>query len=778
MAETPSLEAAAFPLLVGRYQLIERLGEGGMGVVWKSFDTDLEEHVAIKFLREDLAKDDTVRAFFRREVKLARRVTHTNVARVFEFRGDGGSYFLTMEFIDGPTLATVLERSGPFKPQQATPIATSLCRGLAAAHGVNVIHGDIKPGNILLDAERGAVITDFGIARAMSEAELLDITPGTPKYMAPELIRGDKSSLRSDVYAIGVVLFELLTGRSPWGDSDVTTLTAVKRHGLEPDLPALAPDLPGPWLALIRDCMRTDPLERPPDARTLVVQLSALRGQPTVTPTTRRPSLATPHGPKWIEVLPFTADDPNGSGGWVTGDVKDALAQVRGLRVAEAGAASVEPTPASSPVTLTRLTQVRGSVRNDDDGGFVVEIQVVDEAGVPSGDFEIHLSQEDLPNAGSELAARISEVVDPGSSQAAARISEVVDADGEPDDSGSIPVSIPPSVADARDALAPALASVYVQAREALHALHPTTALRLYEQALADAPDHRLLQIGRIKALIMTMFMAREPTAQEIADVSALVETAVTIHHDLGEAHLAMAIVRGAINDPVACARSLRAALHRAPSLVMARTMMADLLMEIGRLPDAERHLEIAAALGRTSVQVWASLAVLRARQGRFPEFFELVETHLDPRLRSLILTRWTIGRAEPAALARLDELLAGPTDLPPAMREQCRDIVALQLGRGDREQTLRRLEAAHASHARSRSACVVAQVLCELACSVGDLPRARHWLGVADRQTLVDYNWIEHHPILAPLREQFSHLEIRSHVLARADAVAEAIWG
>ena len=766
MAESLSPEAVGLPLLVGRYQLIERLGEGGMGVVWRCFDRDLEELVAIKFLREDLAADEAVRAYFRREVKLARRVTHTNVARVFEFRSDGGSYFLTMEFINGPTLATVLDRGGPLTPQAATPIAVSLCRGLAAAHTVGVVHGDIKPGNILLDSERGAVLTDFGISRALSEADLGDLTPGTPKYMAPELLTGDKGSLRSDVYAIGVVLFELLTGKNPWGDSDITTMTTIKTRGDEPDLAVLAPAMPGPWQGLIRECMRTDPLQRPPDARALVVQLSALRGTSDTQPPHRRASaLATAQGPKWIEVLPFTADDPNGSGGWVTGDVKDALAQIRGLRVAEAGPG---PGPASTaPQTLTRpLTQVRGSVHAVDDG-FVVEIQVVDEAGVPSGDFEIHLSQESLPSLGSEAAAKISEVVDPAPTAAPS------EAQAPAPQSPVVPI------ADPRDALPPALSALYIQAREALLALRPDVALRLYETALAAAPDHRLLQIGRMKAQVMAMGMTREPTADELAELRQLVDTTVAAHGDLGEAHLARAVVRSAMSDPVGCARSLRAALHRAPSLVMARAMMADLLMEIGRLPDAERHLDIACALDQRSVHVWSSLAALRARQGRFPEFHAVVDKYLDPRLRGIVLVRWTLGRAEPGGLALLDELLAASANiLPTPMVAQCRDLIAVQLGRGDREAVLARLEAAQATYTRARTACIFAQVLCELACTVHDLPRARRWLAAADHHALIDRDWLDHHPIIAPLRDDPAHAEIRVRVLARADAVADAIWG
>lgn len=173
-------EGAGPRLLVGRYQLLERIGEGGMGVVWRAFDLDLEEPVAIKFLRDEFAADDTLRAWFRREVKLARRVTHRNVARVFEFGRDGDAYFLTMEFVPGESLLARLERAPSLASAEVWHLAFGLCQGLAAAHAAGVIHGDIKPANVLLAPGRGAVLTDFGVARVLSEAHLEANLGGTP----------------------------------------------------------------------------------------------------------------------------------------------------------------------------------------------------------------------------------------------------------------------------------------------------------------------------------------------------------------------------------------------------------------------------------------------------------------------------------------------------------------------------------------------------------------------------------------------------------------------
>jgi len=273
-------EGAVPQLLVGRYQLLERIGEGGMGVIWRAFDLDLEEPVAIKFLREEFAMDDTLRAWFRREVKLARRVTHRNVARVFEFGRDADVYFLTMEFVPGESLQARLERARSLVSAEVWHLAYGLCQGLAAAHAAGVIHGDIKPANILLAPGRGAVLTDFGVARVLSEANLgpeLNLG-GTPLYMAPEQLVDAKVTLRGDVYALGVVLCEALTGVFPWPVDSLSVLLDAKCSGADPDFRALVPALPLAWRDLILTCLRSDPRERPADASELLGHLVQVAG--------------------------------------------------------------------------------------------------------------------------------------------------------------------------------------------------------------------------------------------------------------------------------------------------------------------------------------------------------------------------------------------------------------------------------------------------------------------------------------------------------------------
>jgi serine/threonine-protein kinase len=250
-----------------------------MGVVWRAQDLDLDEIVAVKFLREDLAIDPRLVAGFRREIRLARRVTHRNVARVFEFGHIDELYFLTMEFIAGESLQANLQRCGPRPSLWVLELGAGLCRGLAAALAVGVVHGDIKPGNILMSPGRGAVITDFGIARALSEPLAREeCLAGTPCYMAPEQALDGQLIPASDVYAVALVLFEALTGLSPWPTHEAPALLELKASGYEPALARIAPTLRREWLELLTACLRAEPGDRPRDVRALLLRLAALRG--------------------------------------------------------------------------------------------------------------------------------------------------------------------------------------------------------------------------------------------------------------------------------------------------------------------------------------------------------------------------------------------------------------------------------------------------------------------------------------------------------------------
>ncbi len=337
---------------------------GGMGVVWRCFDHDLEEWVAIKFLREELAREESQRALFRREVRLARRVTHPNVARVNEFGREGSLFFLTMEYIAGESLQRQLAREGALAPRRVYARAIGLCKGLAAAHAVGVVHGDLKPANVLLAPGRGAVLTDFGIARALAEIHTADdLGHGTPVYMAPEQIAGEPMMPQSDVYAAGVLLFEALTGLLPWWAEDVLSLLGEKASGRPVELAAIAPELPEGWRELLSACMHNDPRARPQDGRALLAGLGALYHgeEPRLVARASSdvaPPLPDDSSPRWLEQAAFAGES---AASWVTGDLADALTQAR------------EPAPARPLASLRTDPPGLAGVESDrptERGGF------------------------------------------------------------------------------------------------------------------------------------------------------------------------------------------------------------------------------------------------------------------------------------------------------------------------------------------------------------------------------------------------------------------------
>src|SRR6266850_3675855 len=197
--------------LSSRYRIVTRVGKGGMGDVYKAEDLTLKQIVALKFLPEALASERAL-IQFRDEVRTARQVSHPNVCRVYDLGEADGLHFITMEFIDGEDLASLLRRIKRVPSETAIELARQICAGLGAAHTAGVLHRDLKPANVMIDGRGRARLTDFGIAAILRDVQSAEGL-GTPAYMAPEQFAGEPASVRSDIYALGLLLYELFTGR-------------------------------------------------------------------------------------------------------------------------------------------------------------------------------------------------------------------------------------------------------------------------------------------------------------------------------------------------------------------------------------------------------------------------------------------------------------------------------------------------------------------------------------------------------------------------------------
>jgi len=270
MHTTDSLDRGRFipgTMLAGRYRIVSLLGRGGMGEVYQAEDLKLEQPVALKFLPPTLAANGAALARLHREVRVARQISHRNVCRVYDIGEAEGQHFLSMEYIKGEELASLLRRIGRLPADKAVEVARQLCAGLAAAHDVGVLHRDLKPANVMID-ERGNVrVTDFGLAGLAEELRDADVLAGTPAYMAPEQLAGKEVTTRSDIYALGLVLYEIFTGRRAFEARTVDELLRLRETTSTPTSPSsFVKDIDPLVERVIERCLETEPERRPTSA--------------------------------------------------------------------------------------------------------------------------------------------------------------------------------------------------------------------------------------------------------------------------------------------------------------------------------------------------------------------------------------------------------------------------------------------------------------------------------------------------------------------------------
>jgi serine/threonine-protein kinase len=260
-------------VFAGRYQILGTLGTGGMGTVYRALDRERDDEVAVKVLLPAAFDEGTILVVtMKQEIRLARKITHRNVVRTHDFGEADGLRFLTMEYVPGITLRSILDRMGALALAPGLLIAKQLCHGLAAVHQAGILHRDIKPPNIMVLPDGVVKLMDFGIARAAEGADAIAQgvqAVGTPYYMSPEQALGGELDARSDIYSVGVVLYELFSGTRPIGGRDPGEV--MRRHvSIEPKpVTMLRPDLPELLALSLMACLAKDPARRPPTANDL-----------------------------------------------------------------------------------------------------------------------------------------------------------------------------------------------------------------------------------------------------------------------------------------------------------------------------------------------------------------------------------------------------------------------------------------------------------------------------------------------------------------------------
>jgi len=271
----------------GRYQIIEEIAKGGMGRVYKVFDKKIHEKVALKLINLEIASDKKTIRRFKDELKFARKVSHRNVCRMYDLGEEGRTNYITMEYVPGEDLKSSLIRMGPLSAGKAIFIAKQVCEGLAEAHGLGVVHRDLKPQNIMIDSKGNARIMDFGIARSLKTKGITDtgVLIGTPEYMSPEQVEGQDVDRRSDVYSLGAILYEMVTGKVPF-EGETALSIALKHRTEKPKDPREVNDqIPEDLSHVILKCMEKHREKRYQEVEELLSDLNKIEKN---IPTTER----------------------------------------------------------------------------------------------------------------------------------------------------------------------------------------------------------------------------------------------------------------------------------------------------------------------------------------------------------------------------------------------------------------------------------------------------------------------------------------------------------
>ena len=301
--QTPREKITIGSTFTGRYQIIEELGKGGMGKVYRVLDKKLNEEVALKLIKPEVALDKKTIERFSNELRLARRIVHKNVARMFDLNEEKGTHYITMEYVPGQDLKGLIKQTGQITVGKAVSIAKQICEGLAEAHRLGVVHRDLKPSNIMIDKEGDARIMDFGIARSLYTKSITGegVIIGTPEYMSPEQVEGKEVDQRSDIYSLGVILYEMVTGRVPFEGDTPFSVALKHKSELPPDPKRLFPQVPEDISRLILRCLEKNQEKRYQSAKELAEDLSQFQTSSMLAAKTAKLMVK----PLWRRALPW-----------------------------------------------------------------------------------------------------------------------------------------------------------------------------------------------------------------------------------------------------------------------------------------------------------------------------------------------------------------------------------------------------------------------------------------------------------------------------------------
>ena len=744
-------------VLGGRYELLGLLGSGGMGTVYRARDTELDELVALKVLKQELATEGGMLERFRREVKLARRVTHRNVARTFDIGEHAGDRFLTMELVEGESLAARAAR-GRMSPARVVAVAREILEGLAASHEAGVVHGDLKPENILIGKNERVVITDFGISRALlgdanDPRTAAGTLIGTPAYMAPEQVEGARDlDGRADLYALGCMMYRLLTGEPAWSGTSVVSVAAARLLRDPPDPRAVVPDIPHDVAEFVMRCMARDRTSRFASAREARNALAAAaEGAPT---TGVHKKTAAPTPPKSVAVLPVTnhgsVDDAYLASG-LTDDLIDVLSGIPGIRVRPRGAAARHAELERDPQRI----------------GRALDVDVVVEASLRrAGDLLRITLRVVTVNDGFQLWARRFE------RPAAAFLSIADEAASE-----IAGVLASQKISETREAPTDAVAlDLYLRGRYVFVTSYFDVgqAVGLLRAAHERAP--RDSRIAGMYALAMMRHHAVESLPMTVADdARTIAQAALERDPTVGEARVALALAYASEGDPIAMVRELRRALDIAPDSADALLWTGIVTAEVGRLDDAIALFRRAQAADPSFEMVGPNLARAHALLGDWDTADAIVAQTAGPRelfMAWLVRSRLVLWRGDKARAAQLlAELERAP--VPDATRHRIVRILIIARDHDLPPASLETVQRELRTTRRDRRGAFNAQLRVELYARAHRLEEARQSIEELDRLgQFVDLAWIEKCPALEAVRYTAEMRALLVSTRARAERV------
>ncbi|MFT3692627.1 MAG: protein kinase [Kofleriaceae bacterium] len=746
-------------LVAGRYRIVRWLGGGGMGRVYEAIDVELDERIALKVLRPGMSEDAIER--FRREVKLTRRIQHKNVARMFDIGEHQGEKFLTMELVVGESLKP---SAAPVPWKQLQSIAQQICAGLAAAHAVGVVHRDLKPDNILLESGTGrAVITDFGIARTTQDGggmTQVGAIIGTPRYMSPEQLSGAEVDARSDLFSLGVMLFELATGERPWqGDNAIAVAVAQATTEAKQLDTQTRSDIPPAFAEVLARLIAIDPAHRPHSAEEVGAAISSgttglFKPQPAPKIDNRRArdNTAPPPG-KALQITTLAVLPTQCAPGdeWLADgmreDLTDTLSTTAGLRVRPAN--HVTMTAQTDPRELGRELSVEHVVVTSlrrMPTGLRIAARLIN----VSDGFQIWANKADVPEA---------EILQQAEALA-----------------GGIANALSTRATESEKPTDPRAVELFLRARAEMRHFwggHMITATDMLEQAVDFAPTSPAI-LGAYAFAAVQAWVMRGPEHHDRAQRA--LDRALPYGH--GDAYLAAASFWFNKGDQERGAQNLGAALVRSPMSAHAHELAGRIAVEIESLDSARHYFETAIGLDPGREQIIAGdIARIDALAGFWDDADRTVNRLLADRDPAMVQRGWVSFTRFAAWRGRSEDMIKGAAQFSPTIGDNAGRIAAV-VGQIAAKRELSPdawnvfVGATSEKHSPQRQQLMGLQLIIEGALMHERPDVAYDALSMASKIGLMDVVWMDNCPLFEKIRGEQRYRELHAAVANRAARV------